>query len=111
MLAWLFARSSGSRFVMRMEDLDRVRSSADHEARQLLDLAALGVDHDGAVVRQSDRFDLYDAAIEDLTAAGLTYPCYCTRREIREAAERWRRKARGCGRDPWFQDLARLRRG
>jgi len=85
MLAWLFARSTGSRFVVRMEDLDRVRSSGEHEARQLSDLAALGVDHDGEIVRQSERFDHYGAAIETLTAAGLTYPCYCTRREIREA--------------------------
>ena len=56
------------------------------EADQLRDLAALGLDHDGEVVRQSDRTGLHDAAIERLDAAGLTYPCYCSRREIREAA-------------------------
>lgn len=50
------------------------------------DLAALGIDHDGPVVRQSERFDLYDDAIAMLTRAGLTYQCFCTRREIREAA-------------------------
>ena len=86
LVAWLAARSAGSRFVVRMEDLDRVQSSADHEASQLADLAALGLDWDGEVVRQSERFDRYEAAIARLDAAGLTYPCYCTRREIREAA-------------------------
>ena len=84
--AWLFARSAGSRFVVRMEDLDRVQSSRIHEASQLADLAALDMDWDGEVVRQSERFGRYEAAIAELVRAGLTYPCYCTRREIREAA-------------------------
>ncbi|MCU1497326.1 MAG: Glutamate--tRNA ligase [Acidimicrobiales bacterium] len=86
LLAWLFARSTGGRFLVRMEDLDRVQASEAHEASQLADLAALGLDWDGEVVRQSERFDRYGEAIDRLTAAGLTYPCYCTRREIREAA-------------------------
>ncbi|MDQ6697889.1 MAG: tRNA glutamyl-Q(34) synthetase GluQRS [Actinomycetota bacterium] len=85
LVAWLFARSSGDRFVIRMEDLDRVTSSPQHEARQLADLTALGLDWDGEIVRQSERFDRYDAVIARLAAAGLTYPCYCSRREIREA--------------------------
>jgi glutamyl-tRNA synthetase len=86
LLAWLFARSAGSAFLVRMEDLDRVQASADHERSQLGDLAALGLDWDGEVVHQSERFDRYEAAIDQLTATGLTYPCSCTRREIREAA-------------------------
>lgn len=86
LVAWLFARSAGSRFLVRMEDLDRHQSSIEHERSQLSDMAALGLDWDGEVVRQSERFDLYEAAITTLSDAGLTYPCYCTRREIREAA-------------------------
>lgn len=86
LLAWLFARSEGGSFLVRMEDLDRVQSSRDHEAAQLADLASLGLDWDGPVVRQSDRFERYEAAIAKLETAGLTYPCYCTRREIRDAA-------------------------
>lgn len=84
--AWLFARSSDSGFVLRMEDLDRNQSSGLHEDSQKRDLTALGLDWDGEVVRQSERFDLYEDAISDLSARGLTYRCYCTRREIREAA-------------------------
>ena len=86
LLAWLFARSSGGSFLVRMEDLDRVQASAEHEASQLRDLASMGLDWDGEVVRQSERFDHYEAAIGRLSAAGLTYPCFCSRREVREAA-------------------------
>ena len=82
-LAWLFARSGGRRFLLRVEDLDRARAGA--EAEQLRDLAAIGVSWDGGVVRQTEREHLYDGAIAELTAAGLTYECFCTRREIQEA--------------------------
>src|SRR3954466_5128148 len=82
LLAWLFARSAGGRFLMRMEDLDTGRVRPGIEERQLADLAALGIDWDGPVVRQSERLPLYEAALERLD----TYPCFCTRAEIREAA-------------------------
>jgi glutamyl-tRNA synthetase len=84
-LAWLFARSSGSRFLLRIDDLDRVASREEHVRAHLADLAALGLDWDGEVVRQSDRFDRYEAAIDRLAADGLVYPCYCTRREVQAA--------------------------
>lgn len=84
LLAWLFARSTGRGFVLRIDDLDRVRAGA--EQRQIADLAAIGLDWDGPVVRQSERSALYGAAIERLADAGLTYECYCTRREIQQAA-------------------------
>jgi glutamyl-tRNA synthetase len=84
--AWLFARSSGSRFLVRVEDLDPVASREEHVAGQLADLAALGLDRDGPVVRQSDRRARHDEAIAGLVAAGLTYPCYCSRREVAEAS-------------------------
>ncbi len=86
MAGWLWARSLGGRFLVRMEDLDRRTSSAEHEQGQLDDLAALGMDHDGEVIRQSDRFDAHHEAIDRLAAAGLTYPCFCSRREIALAA-------------------------
>jgi glutamyl-tRNA synthetase len=84
LLAWLFARSTDRRFLMRVEDLDRVRPGA--QARQLADLAAIGLDWDGPVIRQSERLPRYQAAIDRLTGAGLVYECYCTRREIQQAA-------------------------
>jgi glutamyl-tRNA synthetase len=82
-IAWLAARSRGDGFVVRMEDLDRQQSSVGIEAAQLRDLAELGIDWDGDVVRQSDRFDRYEAAIDELAARELVYECFCSRREIR----------------------------
>jgi glutamyl-tRNA synthetase len=87
LLAWLFARSAGSPALLRVEDLEQRPDSRRFEAGQLADLAALGLDWDGPVVRQSERRPRHDAILEDLTARGLTYPCFCTRREVREAAE------------------------
>jgi glutamyl-tRNA synthetase len=86
LLAWLFARSAGARFLVRVEDLDPGRSRREHEAGQLADLAALGLDWDGPVVRQSQRRERHRAALARLRAAGRVYPCWCTRAEIREAA-------------------------
>lgn len=86
LIAWLCARVHGDRFVLRMEDLDRVAASADHELAQQADLRALGIDWDGDVWRQSERFGVYDSAIDRLAQIGRTYECFCSRREIREAA-------------------------
>lgn len=86
LLAWLFARSAGSAFLLRVEDLDRAACRPEIERAQLDDLRALGLDWDGEVVRQSERLDLYHAVIDRLDAEGRTYPCYCSRREVRTAA-------------------------
>lgn len=127
LVAWLFARASGSRFHVRVEDLDRRACRPEHERAQLADLAALGLDWDGPVVRQSERDERYAEVVDELTERGLTYPCYCTRREVLEAAsaphdhlpdgaypgtcraldERTRRARRASGRQP----ALRLRTG
>ena len=86
LVAWLSARSVGGEFIVRMEDLDRVTSSRLHEIDQLASLRSIGLDWDGEVVRQSDRFAMYHEAIERLPAERV-YECYCTRREIRHSAE------------------------
>lgn len=85
LLAWLFARSAGGRFLWRFEDLDGAVRPQFYDS-QLRDVAALGLDWDGEPVRQSDRLDLYRDAIADLRRHDLTYECFCTRREIAEAA-------------------------
>ncbi|CEA09752.1 Glutamate--tRNA ligase [Arthrobacter saudimassiliensis] len=82
-LAWLFARSSGRSFLVRVEDLDRARAGA--EEAQLRDLAAVGLTWDAQAVRQSERGDVYRDAVHRLQDAGLVYECFCTRREIAEA--------------------------
>jgi len=84
--AWLFARTQSAGFLLRVEDLDPQRSRSVYEQRQLENLAALGIDWDGPVVRQSERTGLYAEALERLDAQGALYPCFCTRAEIRDAA-------------------------
>lgn len=85
LLAWCASRSVAGRFLVRIEDLT-TPSAVDCSAVQLADLAELGLDHDGPVWRQSDRTGRYDEILAELAGTGRTYPCYCSRQEIREAA-------------------------
>lgn len=83
--AYLSSRAAGQSYTVRVEDLDHGGDAEGIAARQLADLVAVGIDWDGPVLRQTQRLDRYDLAIGALTAAGLTYPCYCSRAEIRRA--------------------------
>jgi glutamyl-tRNA synthetase len=87
LIAWLVARSHGAQFVIRMEDLDPMVSRREHADSQLRDLASIGLDWDGEVVFQSDRHELYAAALDHLRAEGLVYECFCTRKEIQAASQ------------------------
>jgi glutamyl-tRNA synthetase len=80
-IAWLFARSTGRRFLMRVEDLDD-RARDDIAKRQLADLAAIGLYWDGDIDWQSRHQNRYDDAIAALIDRGLVYDCFCTRRDI-----------------------------
>ncbi|MGO2053898.1 tRNA glutamyl-Q(34) synthetase GluQRS [Glutamicibacter sp. 287] len=83
-LAWLFARSTDRQCLLRIEDLDRVRSGA--EEQQLSELASIGLVFDAPVVRQSDRLPIYLEAIQALRENDLVFECFCTRKDISEAA-------------------------
>ncbi len=77
------ARAAGpGRFLLRMEDIDRGRCRPEFDAAILEDLAWLGLDWDGPVLRQSARAVAYRAALDRLDALGVLYPCFCTRGEI-----------------------------
>jgi glutamyl-tRNA synthetase len=84
LLAWLFARSTGRRFLLRIEDLDAARVRPGMADQQLADLAALGITFDGEPMVQSQRLAAYHHAL--LKLADKTYECFCSRREIAEAA-------------------------
>ena len=86
LIAWCCARSTGSEFLIRIEDLDKGRRRAGSAEQQLGDLAAIGLKSDRPVVVQSEREALYREALERLRADGLLYECWCTRAEIREAS-------------------------
>ena len=78
---WLFARHNGGEFILRMDDTDLERSKPEYETQILEDMAWLGLDHDH-FFKQSDRLDLYAAAIEKLKAGGRLYACYETPEEL-----------------------------
>jgi len=83
-LAWLFARSTGRRFLVRVEDLDD-RTFPDVAERQLRDIAAIGVTWDATPEFQTAHEPRYDAVVDELTGRGLTYECFCSRRDILQA--------------------------
>lgn len=82
LLAWLFARTTGRDFFIRVEDVDTQRSSSESAERQLEDLQALGITWDQAPEYQQDKFDNYQRILDRLPH----YECYCSRKDIQEAA-------------------------
>ena len=83
--AWGSARAHTNGFLIRFEDLDRHNATHTHAATQVDDLALLGITSDSEPVFQSDRFAMYRDAISTLTARGVVYECFCTRKEIAAA--------------------------
>ena len=86
--SWLDARAAGGRWLVRIEDVDEPRTVPGAIDEILRALEALGLAHDGEIVRQSARTALYDEALERLRRAGRVYRCDCSRREIADSALR-----------------------
>ena len=82
LMAWASVRSKNGEMVLRMEDLDTQRTSADFAAVLRDDLAWLGLDYDRETPPQSQRSEAYDRYFEMLRERGLIYPCYCTRSQL-----------------------------
>ena len=82
LIAWLSVRSRNGEMVLRMEDLDTQRTSAEFAETLRRDLAWLGLDYDREQVPQSLRSGAYDGYFEQLRDRGLLYPCYCTRSQL-----------------------------
>ncbi|MBS0273621.1 MAG: tRNA glutamyl-Q(34) synthetase GluQRS [Proteobacteria bacterium] len=80
--AALTAAHAGGRFLLRIEDIDGTRCRPEFETAIYEDLAWLELNWEKPVLRQSDRFGAYRAALDGLRAQGLLYPCFCTRAEI-----------------------------
>ncbi|MBK8173796.1 MAG: tRNA glutamyl-Q(34) synthetase GluQRS [Rhodospirillales bacterium] len=78
------ARQAGGRYLVRIEDIDPTRCRAEFIEANLGDLGWLGLQSDEPVVRQSQRLSLYARAVRRLKERNLVYPCFCTRRRIRE---------------------------
>jgi glutamyl-Q tRNA(Asp) synthetase len=87
LLAEAAARQAGGRFLLRIEDIDGGRCRPEFDAAIIDDLAWLGLAWQEPVRRQSAHLDDYAAALDRLDDAGLLYPCFCTRAEIRAEIE------------------------
>jgi glutamyl-tRNA synthetase len=85
--AYASVLASSGTFLIRFEDLDMHNANMANAQQQLDDLAAIGVVATETPVVQSERFALYHDAIARLTEAGHTYECFCTRKEVLEAAQ------------------------
>ena len=86
LLAHDVARGSGGTFCLRMEDIDKGRSRTEFADGIVEDLQWLGLNWDGEIMIQSDRTDIYDAALRRLIEARLAYRCWCTRGDIAASA-------------------------
>lgn len=86
LVGWHAAKAAGGRFLLRIEDIDISRCRAEFEAGIYQDLAWLGIDWDEPVRRQSEHFDDYRKVLARLEALGVLYPCFCSRKDIAEAA-------------------------
>ena len=82
LIAWLSVRSRDGEMVLRMEDLDTQRTSAEFAQILREDLAWLGLDYDRETPPQSQRSAVYDTYFENLREMGLLYPCFCTRSQL-----------------------------
>lgn len=86
LVAWLSVRAAGGEMVLRIEDLDPRAASRERAGLLMDDLRWLGLSWDEGPYWQSERGRLYEEAIERLGAAGLTYPCFCSRAELHTAS-------------------------
>ena len=82
LIAWLSVRSQGGEMVLRMENLDTLRTSDAYARLLRQDLAWLGLDYDRETPPQSTRSETYDRYFDRLMEMGLLYPCYCTRSQL-----------------------------
>ncbi len=86
LVAWLSARAAGGEMVLRVEDLDPRAANRERAEALIDDLRWLGLDWDEGPYWQSERGEAYADALARLDAAGLTYPCFCTRAELHAAS-------------------------
>jgi len=99
--SWLLARHAGGEWLVRIEDLDPPREVAGASERQLRTLEAFGLASDDPVLRQSDRGDLYQQALDRLLSNGDAFVCHCSRTDLAADAGVHRRCVPGAQRsDP-----------
>lgn len=100
---WLMARNTGGKFILRIEDTDRDRSTEESIKAIIDSMAWLGLDYDEGPFRQTDRMDIYHRYADKLLAEGKAYRCYCTPEELDER----RKQAQAEGRVPKYDGRCR----
>src|SRR3569833_2659721 len=100
---WLYARHLGGTLVLRIEDTDLERSTAEMVEGILVGMRWLGLDWDEGPFYQTQRMDFYKAAAEKLVASGHAYYCFCTKEEL----EHRRKAAQAAGRAPQYDESCR----
>ncbi|MCI2398781.1 glutamate--tRNA ligase [Aliiroseovarius subalbicans] len=96
---WLFARARGGKFLLRIEDTDRARSTPEATAAILKGMDWLGLDHDGEVISQFERAGRHAEVAHEMLAAGHAYKCFATQDEI----QAFREEARAAGRSTLYR--------
>lgn len=100
---WLFARQKGGKFILRIEDTDRERSTEEATNAIVESMEWLGLDWDEGPYFQSERYTIYDAFIERLLSSGRAYHCHCSPEELEER----RREAMARGLKPKYDGKCR----
>lgn len=99
---WLYARGRGGKFLLRIEDTDRARSTPEATQAIFRGLTWLGLDWDGDAISQFERAPRHVEVAEDLLARGSAYKCFATQEEIAQARETARAEGRSTlFRSPW----------
>jgi glutamyl-tRNA synthetase len=101
---WLFARHHGGKFLLRIEDTDRLRSTPEAVAAIIDGLGWLGLAWDGGIVHQFEHAPRHTAIARQLLAAGRAYYCYCTPAELEAMRERARAEKRSVRYDGTWRD-------
>ena len=100
---WLFSRQKGGKFILRIEDTDKVRSSDKATGAILESMEWLGLSWDEGPYFQSQRYDIYNATIDHLLSIGKAYHCHCSPYEL----EQKRKEARAKGLKPKYDGKCR----
>jgi glutamyl-tRNA synthetase len=90
LFSWLYARKHGGQFILRIEDTDLERSTAESVNAILEGMTWLGLEYDEGPFYQTHRFDRYKEVISQLLEQGDAYPCYCSKEELEEMREQQR---------------------
>jgi len=101
---WLFARHHGGKFLIRIEDTDRARSTPEAMTAIVEGLDWLGLDHDGDIVYQSQNIERHASVARELLADGKAYYCYCTPEELAEMREKAKAEGRSIKYDGRWRD-------